>query len=341
MTIPDPQKAMLPLAGSLLLVVGGCVSGPRPDLAEGAPPAPPPLDLSTGASPASGGERTTEKRGRSETASRPSGPEEESEPPGPVTVDGDLTLDAALVTALLNNPGLEVARFGPRIAANAVPRELAAFDPRLTGSALYTDATQQLTAVQTFTFGDSGGDGSGDGAPEAPSFPNFLVTENLNLSTTVSTLFPTGTGLSLSGAVDRSDTNFTAEEYEGSWTLRLTQPLLEGRGRKVNLITLRQAENAALRSEWQLRQAVLNLVLQVERTYWELVLAQEVVGIRELGLRLATEQLELNRDLVDTGRAVPSAVLSARAEQASRRADLAEARGRVRTLRVRLLRLLD
>lgn len=248
-----------------------------------------------------------------------------------------LTLAAALSTALTSSPTLEVEQYLPLVARTAIPEAWAVFDPQLAAGAAYRDATNQLSAVQSFTFrpDDDGGDGQDPAAA-----PRRLERQSFDLSATASTLFPTGTRLALSGLLTSSETNFTPREYEGSWSLELRQSLLEGFGREVNLVAVRQSANRAVGSEWQLRRAVLEVVAAVETAYWELVLAQEVVDIREFGVRLASEQLALNRDLVDTGRAVNSAVLSASAEQASRRADLAEAEGDVRALSATLTRLL-
>lgn len=349
------QGAVALVLALLLPVLAGCSARPWTELTQGGPPEPRPLELpeppelrpaeapvEAGAEggvetegetgDAAGGEAESESGAAEVPTAREAGPPAA----GPAETLA-LSRDAALVTALLNNPGLEVARFGPRIAGMAVPEALAAFDPRLSGSLFYEDDTRQLTAVQSFTFRD---DGDGGQTPQ-PARPFFLDRQTLNVATSLSTLFPGGTGLVFDGVVDRSDTNFTPREYEGSWNVQVTQPLMEGRGREVNLIALRQAENRAVQSAWQVRRSVLDLVAGVERAYWDLVLAQEVVGIREFGVRLAEEQLELNQDLVDTGRAVRSAVLSARAERASRRADLEDARGRVRSLSVGLLRLLN
>ena len=250
----------------------------------------------------------------------------------------ELELAEAVVMAVANNPALEVAGFGPRLADTVVREERSRFDPGLEARLLWEDSGRQLSAVQRFTFRpEDGGDGSGG---EQPQRPLLLARENLTLTTTLSTLLPTGTQLSLFGAVDRSETNFTPREYEGSWTFQVVQPLLEGTGDRVNLVAVRQAENQAVQSRWELHTTVLDVVAQVERAYWDLVLARAVVDIREFGVRLASEQRQLNQDLVDTGRAVRSAVLSALADERSRQADLAEARGSVRALSVALLRLL-
>ncbi len=267
---------------------------------------------------------------------QPGGPEHASagEATPPRATELSLDLDRAVVMALAGNPSLEVARYGPLLDDTVIREERARFDPTLAGSLRWSDDTRQLSAVQRFTF-------SPDDGGTQPQGPLLLNRKDLNLSTSLSTLLPTGTELSLTAAVDRSSTNFTPREYEGSWTLQLLQPLLEGAGDRVATVAVRQAENRAVQSRWDLRTTVLDVVAAAERAYWDLVRARQVVEIRAFAVRLAREQLELNQDLVDTGKAVRSAVLSARAEMRTREAGLADARGRVRTATVTLLRLLQ
>lgn len=331
---PLPSVLALALVGVGLLSLGACASRPWSDLSYGGPPGPRPI----------------EPLGPAELPilpepSTPAGsePDEEGAAAGQPSAEEsprvfELSLEAALVTALVNNPGLEVARFAPRIAGMEVPGELAAFDPRLTSATLYTEGDRTLTAMQSLTFRplDGAADEQGRVGP-----PYVLDRQTLDVSATLSSLFPSGTGIALSGVVDRSDTNFTPREYEGAWSFEVNQPLGSGRGSEVNLVALRQAKNRAVQSEWQVRQAVLDLVAEVERSYWELALAQQVVGIREAGVKLAAGQLALNEGLVESDRAARSAVLSARAEEASRRADLEAARGEARAWSERMLRLLN
>lgn len=341
---PGPKVARRPvlvlaLAGLCLLFLGACASRPWSKLSYGGPPGPRPIEplmpaeRSAPAPPAPSAPSADTEPEEGEAAAAADRPEA-----GELPRVFELTRDAALVTALVNNPGLEVARFAPRIAGMAVPEELAVFDPRLTSTTLYEQGNRRLTAIQSLTFRPLGGAADEQGVV-GPPFD--FDRQTLNLSATLSSLFPSGTGIAFSGVVDRSDTNFTPRQYEGAWSLEVNQPLLEGRGSEVNLIALHQARNRAVQSEWQVRQAVLDLVAEVERSYWELALAQRVVAIREAGVELAAEQLALNEDLVDSGRAARSAVLSARAEQASRRADLEAARGEARASSERMLRLLN
>lgn len=70
-----------------------------------------------------------------------------------------ITRDGVILTALLNNQGLDIARLGPRISAYFVPMERAAFDPRLMATASYGQERYQLAGTDEFTFGAGNGNG--------------------------------------------------------------------------------------------------------------------------------------------------------------------------------------
>ncbi len=274
-----------------------------------------------------------------------------------------LTRDGAILTALTNNRGLEVAEFGPAISETLVPEARAQFDPFLTGTVSVGRNTQQLGGVSSFTFR------RGSGSSSTPSLGNligatpeatavnilgaladaaatrqpdpFLETRTGLADARAGIYLPTGTQVFLSGGVAYNDTNFTREEYEGNWAVGVNQALLEGFGLQVNLVALRQARNAAAQSVHAFRDDVIRTVRDVERAYWGLVQAKEVIRIREFGIELAEEQLRLNENLVEVGRAVEGAVMSARAELATRRADLVDAEAAFRSQTLELVRLLN
>lgn len=237
--------------------------------------------------------------------------------------------DGAILTALLNNRGLKVVSFGPRLAATGVREARGVFDPRLTAGLSHADDTRQLSAERSFTF-------------EPPEgVEPVLATERTEGRVSLSTFFPSGTSLLVSAGMVRDDTNFTPVEYDGRWSVEVSQSLLEGFGDDVHLVRVRQAATRTAQSMEEYRAAVLDLVARVEQAYWDLALARQVVSIRRAALELAREQLEVARDLVETGRESDSAVLAARAEHASRRADLLAARGQVRARTLDLLQMLD
>ena len=290
-----------------------------------------------------------------------------------------LTRDGALLTAIANNRSLEVARFGPQVGQTFVPEARSAFDPLLLGTlstgrdtreraATYNsktsassllsgsstqtsaasargtpsatpilDAIQQGVAVNRQALSDLQSIVTILGQPEHP----FIKTQSTAGSVTVRNYLPTGTLVFLSGEATHTDTNLAPDDYLGAWTFGVTQSLLRGRGLDVNLVELKQARNLAAQSEHEFRRRVLEIAAVVEDAYWEFVLANEVVKIREFAVSLADEQLRRNEDLFSVGKIVEGDVMSARAEKASRTADLTDARAAIRSQTLALIRLLN
>ncbi len=175
----------------------------------------------------------------------------------------------------------------------------------------------------------------------APGRPDYLETEMTMGNLRLSNYFPTGTSVFLSGGLTRTESNFIPTEYDGDWSVGINQALLRGRGTDVNLVDLRKAQHEVTKSAFELEEFLLEFISRVEQAYWGLALAQEVLAIREFAVELADEQLQRAKDLVEVGRAVEGAVLSARAEKASREAELHRARGEVRNATIGLLRLMN
>ena len=279
-----------------------------------------------------------------------------------------LTRDGALLTSLLNNKSIDVARLNPEIAQTAIPMARAEFDPEILATVSYGRDERMIgrllsnrgTTVSS-TSGSSTSTSSSTTtsqiATKATTAESLLQAatqlQNLETTPTVSkaesaqgalTLqqkFPTGTVLFLTGSAIGADSNLADSDHLGVLTVGVEQPLLEGAGLAPNLVSLRQARNRAAQSEHLFRATVIEVLARVELTYWDLVLAEEVYGIREFGERLAQEQLRYNEERFSAGKVIEGDVMAARAELASRHADLGSARARLREHNISLVRLLN
>lgn len=294
--------------------------------------------------------------------------EERTQPLQGIQGGGDavpLTLDTALLTALTFSRELEVARLGPPITETFVPEARAAFDPVLTASiSAAHSARGQLSnanstsSLSTLNNAASTGDldtaldylnAAADAVRSVQDLvntvrgPQDVVTEtdNVQIDFGLQQTAPTGTTVALSASGARNDSNLSTDYYDAAWGITIAQPLLRGAGTKVNLVALRQARNDATRSMHLLRQDVLELVGRVERQYWERVLAQEVLKIREFAVTLADEQLRRNQDLLAVGRAIQADVFAAEAEKSAREADLVRASADTQAQDIALVRLLN
>ena len=277
-----------------------------------------------------------------------------------------LTRDGALLTAVLHNRSLDVARLGPQIQATFVPEARAAFDPVLAATVSFGKATYpRVSTFSTSNNASSATGGSGGFAYKAydAAAAGSLGQELSQLSQTVDTIkqsrargtdrdtadgslsiqqaLPTGTMLFLTGEASDTDTERLARDYRGGWAIGLRQSLLEGAGLRPNLASLRQAGTALSRSRESFRAEVLGIVRDTEVAYWNLVLAGEVLKIRETALQLAEEQLRFDEVRLEVGKAIEGDVMAGRAERASRQADLTDAQASIREQNTRLVRLLN
>jgi len=268
--------------------------------------------------------------------------------------------DTALLTAVLNNRSAEVARFGPKIGSTLEPEARAAFDPELFASLTYGHDERSVTPTTSSGSGSSSGTGGSGGSTDPIQQTIAIVTQIRNLvaaiegtpktvvkvdsllgTVGVSEHLPTGANISVSGSGGSADTNVTDSQGVHGWTVTANQPLLQGGGTTVNLVSLRQARNKAAQSEHAFRQNMLGLAAQTETAYWSLALAQRLLEIRQFGVKLADEQLKLNEGLFKAEKIIQGDVMASRAERASRMADLADAQSNLRNQSLAMLQLLN
>lgn len=229
-----------------------------------------------------------------------------------------LSRDGAILTTLARNRSLAVERLGPQIASTQAPELIAQFDPVLMATASMGRSKVPINDAQ-----------------------DRILSRDIGIDAQVAQHFPSGADVFLAGGLSRYRSETPDWEYMGSWSVGINQALMRGASSDVNLISIVQAQNAVDISSYELEGFILNLVLKVEIAYWELVLAKEKLNIRKFSVKLAEEQLQLNKDFITVGKLSPDARVSAEAELASREADLVDALADVRAKTIDLIRLLD
>jgi outer membrane protein len=265
------------------------------------------------------GEYPLQGENRVVAATRPSAPER-GKPAVPPKEQGPLRLSVqeAVLTTLENNRALQVERLDPAIRRTAEEQALAVFDPIIDAETFYL--REKTPQEQT-------------GLPRSVSGTDLRVG--------VSQFLPTGTllGLDLSGNHYRS--NPSGGRYGTRLGVSVTQSLLQGRGREVNLASLRQARLDTLSSQYEFRGFSEALVAQVEDTYWDYTLAHRQIRIFEDSMKLAERQLEETSEIVSVGRLPETEMVAAEAEIALRRQELIDAQSARDLIRLRLLRLIN
>ncbi len=234
----------------------------------------------------------------------------------------------------------------------------AATNPNPTVPAV-TDLTSLNSTTQTtLNYGVAGTAGTYATGPSVPLFdPNFILTGGyLRRSNTVSLTGTAGgaatqpeplhyvtanlaylQGFSTGAQIEATANNnaqviyATMSEndpfYSPSTSVTLTQPLLRGRGRTVNLRYVRIAQHDKRVSRFLFDQQVQQTVNGVARLYFDLVSLGENVAVKQEALRAARRLRQDDADQVAEGTLAPIELTRASALVSSSEFDLVQAQG--------------
>ncbi len=237
---------------------------------------------------------------------------------GPIKI----TVQGAVLFALENNRSLEIECLNPEISRTFEQQEQARFDPVLDFSIGYTEEKREEWS-------------------EDPLEVTEEKTRETDATLGVSKFFATGTELGLDLSSASTWTDSYVDRHEHRVGLTVTQALLQGRGRDVNLARLRRAELDTVSSEYELRGFAEALAAEVEETYWNYALDQARIRIFEESLKLVEQQLRETEEMINVGKLAETELTAVQAERALRRQDLINARSSLATVRLYLIRLLN
>ena len=204
------------------------------------------------------------------------------------------------------------------------------FDPQLIGTAGF------FRRSDTVTLGSTAGTGTGTGTATGSAGAGGTVTTPQALdfiALNVAYLEGFSSGAELEAIVnnDPQVVYGTASQINPlstpSTSVTLTQPLLRGRGREVNLRYLRIARTDQKISRLLFEQQVLETVYGISRLYYDLVSLGENVQVQEESLRAATKQREDDQDQVTQGTLAPIELTRAQAVESSTRFALTQSQG--------------
>ena len=289
-----------------------------------------------------------------------------------------MTLQECIRMAIDSNLDLQVAKYEPWKSGADIIAERGVFDPLLSGEVGYTESVQAALAarqskeqlylrglqaasvglqttnvvLQTaeqlanggLTSSSVGQQITGGIASLSQSGPEPAVkSRNLTDRVSVTGTLHTGTIYDASFALNggAAPYGYSPWEWSGGLTLTLSQPLLRGRGNEVNTARIRIAEYATEAAEHRVRLAVMTVVSDVIKAYWDLVGAVENVSVYGQALDNAERLLDMNRKRLQIGTAAPKEVLEAKAGVAMRQTDIANAQWQTRNAENALKALLN
>lgn len=213
-----------------------------------------------------------------------------------------LTVRECIEQALANNLDVQIQRINPAIASWGVVREQAAFEPAVSGSAVYEDFSQPLDPERAASLGLSS-----------------LEERRLRLRAGLIGRLPTGTEYQLSGWDTRTQGTLAPDSvHVGAGSISVTQPLLKNFWLGPNTAALRVARKNRDIAQQVFLQQLIHTVSAVESAYYELVFAIEDHKARLEDLNRARALLAENRKRVEVGVLSPLDVTQAEAGVAER-----------------------
>jgi outer membrane protein len=239
-----------------------------------------------------------------------------------------LTLDDAVRFALERNLDIAVQRLNPQLQDIAVASARTFYGPTLTST---LGQNQNINAPTSQLQLSQGGGG----------VTNRIFTYNAGFTKNFTLGGGTATAtLNNSRQATNSNNAFYNPQFNSTWTLNYTQPLL----RDFRIDTQRRQVivsqvNREI-SDVQLRASMTNLVSNVRNAYWDYVFTTQAVEVARQSYDLASKLVQDNQVRVEVGTMAPIDVVQAQAEQATRRQGLVAAENARRTAELALKRLI-
>lgn len=226
-------------------------------------------------------------------------------------VDGKLvlSLDDSIRLALANNTDIHLDHYQVETAEDNLRRVHAPFDPLLT-SGFSDQRTKSPTSTQ---------------------LQGASILNSLNQQTQVgySQTFQTGTNLQGSLTADKNSTNssfnFLNPSIGTTLQFTLTQPLLRNRGLFPNRAPILIAQRNLKQAHASFLAEVSDILLQIVRSYWNVVLARENLSVQQKSLEEAQKSYDHDKKALSLGALPPLDIYRSQSQVASRRVGVIQA----------------
>jgi outer membrane protein len=193
-----------------------------------------------------------------------------------------LSIEQCRAMTLANNLDLKVQLIAPAIAAQQVSAEEAKFESSFFSNLSYSDI-QQPTSVL---------------ADQASAY------ESGDIDLGVKVPLRTGGTVTFDVADNRTKTNYNPTlpvTYAASSSFSISQPLLQGAGKRANTHSIRIAEYERQITDARTKLEVIRVLANADRGYWRLYAARRVLEVRQKEYELAQAQLEQTQRMVKLG----------------------------------------
>jgi outer membrane protein TolC len=253
-----------------------------------------------------------------------------------------LTLKEAIQLALQQNLDIMREELSPQITRTFIEQERSEFDP-LASLVTSLSQTKVLPENEVILTDPATGQRSGtitiesfskDGEVTPRLQQRLLIgsTYELEFVNTRSNIAPAGAG---------SARRIDDPRYESRFILTFTQPLLRDFGISVNSTFIRQAEKFTEIAEQEALQTILDIVFEVQQSYWTLVFRIRDLEARREALKLAQDFLADNKVRVELKVLAPVELIQAETQVKFREGVVISAEAAVEEAEDRLKEILN
>lgn len=223
-----------------------------------------------------------------------------------------ISLKDVVLQALKHNLDITVSKQSRDVRVTDILFEQAKFDPTVEMSARYD---RSIAPLNRPVFGFSGvtQGTEPDNFDQNDTKASIGITQKLYSGGTYDMTLDTNRN-SVAG-----DSSFLFNpSYTSNFLVNFTQPLLRDFGAKVNQTAIHIAKNSVQVEQYTFVNQVLDVIMQVEQAYWELVFSRENEAVFRSALTAAKELLASNRAKVEAGVMAEVEVLQAKSGVANR-----------------------
>ncbi len=236
-----------------------------------------------------------------------------------------LTLEDSIVRALKNNLNIAAEVINPGLASASLSQAKQIYTPTLQ----FDWGRDRYEQLSTWSLQQAG----------------TYINDGSSASTSILQKIPFGGTFQASLNYDKSENNQLFQNYNPSYTSRLsfslTQPLLKNFGWAVSRREILIAQNSFEVSRSQFEGTLIDTIYGVETAYWNLVYSIENLGTLRQSLESGRDLLAKTKREVQVGTKAPIEVLNAEATVARREADILQAEALVKRNQDQLRMLLN
>ncbi len=215
-----------------------------------------------------------------------------------------LTLREAITLALENNKDIEVTRQNVRISEFDLTAASGVYQPRFLAQSFYERST-----VPTASFFGGGANGE---------ITQSGFTSNVQLQGSEPRFGGTYSAQFNNSRVNSTNLfNTLNPQFTSNLTFEYKQPIFRGRRFDQNRRQIEIAKRNLSLTDTQFRQRSIEIIVNVQRAYWDLTYNLRNLQVQRDGVRDAKEQLEHNRRLVDEGQLAPSDIIASETQVAN------------------------